>query len=45
MTPGTTHRMIIITEGAAVNLFLELCHQEEEDTLGTAIPEEEEILP
>ncbi|KAI6688636.1 hypothetical protein NL676_025464 [Syzygium grande] len=38
MMRGTTHRMIAITAGAAIDLFLEVSHQEEEDTLGAAIP-------
>lgn len=35
---GPTLQMIAITEGAAIDLFLEASHQEEGDTLGAAIP-------
>lgn len=38
MIQGTTLQMIAITEGAAIDLFPEVSHQEEEDTLGEAIP-------
>lgn len=38
MIQGTTLQMIAITEGAAIDLFLEVSHQEEGDTLGAAIP-------
>lgn len=37
MIRGTTLQMIAITGGAAIELFPEVSHQEEEDTLGAAI--------
>lgn len=37
MIRGTTLEMIAITGGAAIDLFPEVSHQEEEDTLGAAI--------